>query len=225
MFRGAYYPSATVAYAMATDKSININYLIKFDWTASKGELWRINGFDNSPNNALSNGSKHLGALIYEENLLGAANGNFPIKGYIVGATKAIWTFNSLCNEPDFGVTLSYMSLFKSPIKYGYVERIEMDESSCRREEMTVTQVALQSGQGRNDAEPLTESPTVKSETDNTFGFPITLWNLSDASLSGISPGDWEKESSLKSAYSECKARSASLNSFIFTDPVFDSDD
>lgn len=112
---------------MATDTSSSVNYLIKFDWTNSKGELWRINGFDATPNDASTFGTGHLDALIYAEDLVAASNGNFPVKGYIVGGTKAIWTYNDLCNEPDFGVTPSYASLFSSSFNYGYVDRIELD--------------------------------------------------------------------------------------------------
>ena len=224
-FNGAYYPSATVAYTMATDTSSSVNYLIKFDWTDSKGELWRINGFDSTPNNAASFGIGHLDALIYAEDLVAAANNNFPVKGYIVGKTNAIWTYNDRCNEPDFGVTPSYASLFSSSFKYGYFDRIELDEKSCRKEALTVINMTLKSGQGRNDAESLAEKVN-QQYTDNelakTYGYSVTMHDLSTASSSGISSGDWE--TNLAGAYSKCTAHSASMKSFTFTDPVFDTD-
>lgn len=87
---------------------------------------------------------------------------------------------------------------------------------------MTVTQITLKSGQGRNNAEPLSELGSQNNSL--TFGITaLTLHDLSTASLTGISPGDWE--TNLAGAYSKCRARSTSLQSFTFVDPVFDSDD
>ena len=130
---------------MAVDSN-SLNYLIKLDWTASKGELWRFKAFDPSPNNAVVAGTSHLDALIYAEDLTAAGNGNFPVRGYIFGGTKVISSYNDACNEPEFGVTLSYTSLFSSNKLYGYVDRIEKHDKSCRNEKSTQIKVTLKSG-------------------------------------------------------------------------------
>ena len=103
VFTGAFYPEPGKAYAMATRVgSQEMNYLIKFDWSAQKADLYEIKGFDQIP---YSLGVNHLDSLIYDEDLT-AAN-NLPIKGFIVGGTATIWSYNDQCNEPDFGLPIN----------------------------------------------------------------------------------------------------------------------
>ena len=118
---------------MAVDSSSLSNYLIKFDWTAEKADIYSIKGFDPDPNNQL--GTSFGDALIYAED----STGDYPVKGYIVGGTKAIWTYNDKCDEPDFGVTINqYQQLVPSAsYTYGFVDRLELNETSCRNENIT----------------------------------------------------------------------------------------
>ena len=86
--------------------SQKLNYLVKFDSTTQKADLYFIKGFDPTPNSVGTEGAKHNDALIYAEDL--TATGNFPVKGFIVGGTNVIWSYNDLCNEPDFGMTNNF---------------------------------------------------------------------------------------------------------------------
>ena len=128
---------------MAFDSNSKSNYLIKFDWTTKKADIYPIKGFDSDPNNQL--GTSFGDALIYAED----STGDYPVKGYIVGGTKAIWTYNDKCDEPDFGVTINQYQQLVSPASYtyGFVDRLELNETSCRNEDVkAVIKVDLTKG-------------------------------------------------------------------------------
>ena len=61
--------------------------------------IYALKGFSEDPNATSYVGNGHKSAIIYAEN---SQSGNFPVKGYMVGATKSIWAYNS-CVSPDFG--------------------------------------------------------------------------------------------------------------------------
>ena len=59
-----------------------------------------MKGLSESPNSAPFVGSYHINSLIYDVN---DANPNdFPVKGYVVGAARSIWSYSD-CVAPDFG--------------------------------------------------------------------------------------------------------------------------
>ena len=89
-FTDAFYPEPGIAYAMAVRiDSLEGNYLIKFDWSAQKANLYTMKGFDTNPGSA---GVNHRDSVIFTEDL--TATDNFPIKGFFVGGTRQIWSYN-----------------------------------------------------------------------------------------------------------------------------------
>lgn len=222
VFTSAFYQSATVAYAMAYDSSSK-SYLIKFDWTKSNANLQLVQGFDPTPNSAGSTGSRHRDSLIYQEDL--AATGNYPVKGFIVGGSAAIWSYNDACDEPDFGVSLSYYQLLNAGKKYGFLDRIELDQTSCKKEDVTVTTAALISGRGRDDAtgiQLINDLTPYGGEASIVYGQGLNVYDLTTASNANISPGGWE--SSQVATLTACSARSASLQTWTLDSAVFATD-
>ena len=88
-----------------------------------------------------------MDAFIYASN---SESGNYPAKGFIVGKTKKISAYNNFCVESDFSLDNVYYKCFEKSKYYGFVERIELDKTSCKRESVVSTKdVTLTSGTGR----------------------------------------------------------------------------
>ena len=98
------YPSKTLAYAVGYDKTDSMTYVVEYDWnSANKAPiLWPIKGLSEDPNAASFVGNPHLNSIIYAEN--SGAPDDFPVKGYIVGGTRSLWSYSD-CVAPDFGWT------------------------------------------------------------------------------------------------------------------------
>ena len=97
-------PSQELVYAMAFDQADMLTYLVQFDWNSGP-TLWPMHGYSEDPTAIPFMGNAHLDSIIYQVD--SSASDNFPVKGYLVGKTKSIWTFNA-CNAPDFGLTPAY---------------------------------------------------------------------------------------------------------------------
>ena len=135
------------------DQTDSQNYLVKIDWTALTRTLYPLKGLSEDPNAASYSGRAHYHAVIYAEL---SQSGNFPVRGYIVGGAKSIWSYNGVCSSVDFSVTgNTYNQLFTSPesnMLIGYVSRIDLDTSSCKIEEVNeILDSSWISGEGRDD--------------------------------------------------------------------------
>ena len=153
VFYAAYYPSATLVYATAVDQADSQNYLVKIDWNALTRTLYPLKGLSEDPNATSYSGNAHYQAIIYAEL---SESGNFPVRGYIVGGAKTIWSYNGVCSSANFGVTgNTYNRLFISPESnklIGMVSRIDLDNSSCKIEEVNaIVDSSWASGEGRDD--------------------------------------------------------------------------
>ena len=96
----AYYTSSSTAYAVGYDRNNYMTYVILFDYNGSSA-LWPIKGLSSeNPNSSPFAGRlyPHLNSLIYAVNTNGD---DFPVKGYIVGSTKSIWSYSD-CVDPNF---------------------------------------------------------------------------------------------------------------------------
>ena len=192
-FTSAYYPTTELAYAMAVDSVDNTNYLMQYNWNdANKApQLYPLRGLSDDPTAAVYAGNPHLDSIIYATN--SDAN-DFPVKGYIVGTTNSVWTWND-CIAPDFNKpTAGYEQIVASPgsqAKLGFISRIELDVSSCNKEHVDeINTIVGADGVGiSDDHEGMTLSTLDETHVTST-GFTFT--SLAAASATGISPGDWE---------------------------------
>lgn len=131
----AFYPSSTLAYAVAIDMNDSMTYILSYDWnSANKAPtLYPMKGLTQDPNLASPIGIPHVNSIIFAEN---SDSSDFPVKGYIVGGTKSLWSYSS-CVAPDFGfLTPSYSQIFTSPnanAKVGYIQKIHADSDSCSK--------------------------------------------------------------------------------------------
>ena len=93
-----------------------------------------------------------MDAFIYASN---SESDNYPAKGFIVGKTMKISAHNNYCVDSDFSledapIEKKYYKCFEKSTYYGFVERIELDKTSCKRELVVSTKyVTLTSGTGR----------------------------------------------------------------------------
>ena len=110
VFTSAIFPTAELGFAMAVDQVDSTTYLVKFDWNSSGPTLWPMNSYRVDPSNSAS-ASIHTDSLIYFANTASSPPDNFPVKGYIVGATKSIWAYNPCAASP----ASTYEQLFASP--------------------------------------------------------------------------------------------------------------
>ena len=77
---------------MAVDQNDNNkNYLVQIMWTTSSVTLYELKGLSEDPNASSYVGNPHLASIIYTQN---SDADNFPVKGYIVGGSKSIWSYN-----------------------------------------------------------------------------------------------------------------------------------
>ena len=111
-----------------------------------------MKGISENPNDSSVGGTHHYASIIYAEN---SDPDDFPVKGFIVGGLKTIWSYSD-CVAPDYGYTEPfYEQMFSSPNaneRVGYVTRIEAEATSCNRKEVTaVTSITSSWGTGRND--------------------------------------------------------------------------
>ena len=113
-----------------------------------------MRGYSEDPNAGTFAGNEHLDSIIYYGYISSLPSDNFPVQGYVVGKTKSIWAYNR-CSAPDFGISPTYESLFTSPQSnknVGFISKIELDQSSCKGEEVSaITSVVFSSGVGRDD--------------------------------------------------------------------------
>ena len=163
-------------------------------------------------------GNQHLDSIIYAEN---SDTYDFPVKGYMVGKARTIWTYND-CLAPDFGiVTESYQLLFTAPgtENLGIITRIELDAESCNNENFNVISNLLGAdGTGRNDDEDLNQASSL---SESLADFTPTITDLSLASDSAISPGAWEASHD----FTACNAHSADDTFYDFIEAIFEGDD
>ena len=92
--------------------------------------MWPTASFAANTSNGVYIG--HLDSVLYATN---SQTDNFPVRGYIVGGTKEIWSYSG-CDEPDFGFSVNEM-LFSSPelnTNLGVIAKIEIDSKSCNNE-------------------------------------------------------------------------------------------
>ena len=114
--------------------------------------LYALKGFSENPNADINVGVGLSTAIIYAES---SESDNFPVKGYMAGGTKSIWSVNS-CSAPDFGKDGStYEQIFISPESnafVGIVARIELDITSCNKEQIsTISNLVGANGIGSDD--------------------------------------------------------------------------
>ena len=130
--REAYYESKDLAFFITSYLGgAHLSYLVKFDLTLRKASFQTIRGLDEEPNNPLTKkGFTIQDAFIIQSN---SQTGNLFAKGFIVGRTKNVSSYN-YCDEPDFGFASQYDSYLSKAFHYGFVERIELDPTSCKRE-------------------------------------------------------------------------------------------
>ena len=109
-----------------------------------------IRAFDDNPNGRPTEFSI-FDAVMYQGL---SQTGNYLVKGFIVGQAKMLSVYNASCNEPDFNVQIMYnpcMNMMN--FAYAFVERLELDPSSCRRENAQISIVAMVSGYGRTTSQ------------------------------------------------------------------------
>ena len=100
----------------------------------------------------------------------------------------------------------------------GFVSKIEQEETSCNREE--VSKIVVTTGSVKDEFNGVTNDPqpavTDSDAIDLTFS--ASIMDLSAAATNYVALGDWETVNT--DLFSECSYKSASLASYEFTDPV-----
>ena len=114
----------------------------------------------------------------------------------MVGGISSVWTYDD-CLAPDFGITVeSYQKLVASPnsgAKLGIVDKIELDVLSCNKDQFVL--INNSGGSNENDIDTTNRNLEIATEyaaSDGCSDFSTTELDLSVASASGISMGDWE---------------------------------
>ena len=63
--------------------------------------------------------------------------GNYVAKGFLVGQTRHLASYTDNCKENGYVDTYARISPKTPSYTYGFVERLEMNDKSCRREKTT----------------------------------------------------------------------------------------
>jgi hypothetical protein len=117
---------------------------------------------------------------------------DFPVKAYLVGKAKTIWTYKP-CLAPEFGITsTSYEKLFTSTgANLGIITRLHLDVDSCNNEHFNQISnlVGVENTSSRNGYEKLVKATYI---AENSSIFNPSIMDLTAASSSNIIPKAWE---------------------------------
>ena len=176
-----------------------------------------MRGLSEDPNQTVSYaGNPHLSSIIYAQN---SDSDNFPVKGYLVGGTTSIWSYNA-CQEDEFDLP-GYEKIFTSPEsnkRLGILQKIELDAKRCNIEQVTVvTPLSALEGVGRDDT---SDSLFTVSGRDEQMSVYDPTPNVHDIV---VPLGDWE--TFLSSSFEQCAARSADSALYSLDEPIFEEED
>ena len=144
---------------MAIDAADSMHYLVKYDWLDTTDALimYPLKVYSEDPSAATVTGYSFSDSVIYATY---PASENFPVKGFIAGHTKSVWAFND-CVVPELNISQgSYEKLVETNKYVGFVAKIEQEETSCNKEQisfLTNTNGAAGIGRDGSTSDPMYE--------------------------------------------------------------------
>ena len=157
-------------------------------------------------------------ALIYGDN----DSGTIPVYGFFSGSSSSLSSFLDCASAP-----VTHQQIVQSTFDFGFVDRLEIDQNGCRKEEPPFPSKTLtlkEDGKGKLDKD-MKMRPNIVIDWQAT-GIPIPATDIDDLSIVKVNAGVGDWEAKTEPLLEKCQMIDPQFGSSLtLTQPVFDYDD